>query len=75
MAVERFKDDVPAQLDDALEQLEYIMETGQRQSGRTSFVNTNEMGGVAQTEGDRAFSKFVANLADSLSKYFRCVRS
>ena len=73
MVSDRFADagQIPANLDKALDELEHLIKHGQRQAGRTSFVNNNEIGGVAQTEGDKAYSRFAAGLAADLSKYFR----
>lgn len=61
----------PLQLDAALADLKDLMNNGQRQAGRTSFVNANEMGGIAQTAGDKAFTRLASDLAANLSKYFR----
>jgi hypothetical protein len=70
MVAERF-DKPPAKLDEALQELESLMQHGQRQAGRTSFVNDNEIGGIARTDGDKAYSNFAAGLAASLTKYFK----
>lgn len=69
-AYEESDEAVPLQLDTALEELEHLMTYGQRQAGRHNLVNGNELGGVPQTEGDKAYTAMVAKLADKLEVYF-----
>ena len=62
---------VPCRLDESLAELEDLMQNGKRQPGRNTFVNGNELGGIPQSEGDKAYTASVARLADRLERYFR----
>lgn len=68
-------DDLHVSLRDQLQHLKDLIADGERQSGRTTFVNGNEKGGICKTPGDWQYTKLVAQVADELERYFQCVPS